>query len=154
MNKWALLERNSMQQNEIYNIPLPGPRGPGPKNKKRDNERGYITRGELKRRIPHGDSVIDSDLTYKFWEYGSLFARCVRFEKPNKTDLPPSTTRARARFTPAIFPLAELPTPQDYQPHPLVPSLTASTFTFGALLWRYRELNLNFKLDHYRFKQI
>jgi hypothetical protein len=34
MNKWALLERNSMQQNEIYNIPLPGPRGPGPKNKK------------------------------------------------------------------------------------------------------------------------
>jgi hypothetical protein len=26
-NKWELLERNSMQQNDIYNIPLP--RGPG-----------------------------------------------------------------------------------------------------------------------------
>jgi hypothetical protein len=77
------------------------------------------------------------------------------FVSKNQTKLPtPSTTRARARFTPAIFPLAELPTPQDYQPHPLVPSLTASTFTFGALLWRYRELNLNFKLDHYRFKKI
>jgi hypothetical protein len=39
INKWALLERNSMQQNDIYNIPLP--RGPGPKKKKKkDNERG------------------------------------------------------------------------------------------------------------------
>jgi hypothetical protein len=53
---------------------------------------------------------------------------------------PPSTTRARDRFTPAIFPLSALPTPQDYQPHILVPSLAASTFTFGALSWRYREL--------------
>jgi hypothetical protein len=38
INKWALLERNSMQQNDIYNIPLP--RGPGPKktkNKKATN---------------------------------------------------------------------------------------------------------------------
>jgi hypothetical protein len=51
MNKWALLERNSMQQNDIYNIPLP--RDPGPK--KKDNER-QITRGGLKRRIPHGDT--------------------------------------------------------------------------------------------------
>jgi hypothetical protein len=32
INKWALLEKNSMQQNYIYNIPLP--RGPGPKNQK------------------------------------------------------------------------------------------------------------------------
>jgi hypothetical protein len=30
INKWELLQRNSMQQNDIYNIPLP--RGPGPKN--------------------------------------------------------------------------------------------------------------------------
>jgi hypothetical protein len=29
INKWELLERNSMQQNDIYNIPLP--RGPRPK---------------------------------------------------------------------------------------------------------------------------
>jgi hypothetical protein len=44
-----------MQQNDIYNIPLP--RGPAPKkktHKKRTNV-GQITRGELKRRIPHGD---------------------------------------------------------------------------------------------------
>jgi hypothetical protein len=42
INKWALLERNSMQQNDIYNIPLP--RGPGPKKKKTTNV-GQITRG-------------------------------------------------------------------------------------------------------------
>jgi hypothetical protein len=72
-------------------------------------------------------SVIGSDLTYKFEKLGSLFARCVRLEKLNKSPLPPSTTRARSRFSPAIFPLAEFTTPQDYQPHPLVPSLAAST---------------------------
>jgi hypothetical protein len=39
INKWALLERNSMQQNDIYNIPLP--RGPGPKKKNiKENKRG------------------------------------------------------------------------------------------------------------------
>jgi hypothetical protein len=42
-----------MQQNEIYNIPLP--RGPGPK-KKKDNERRINYPGGLKRRIPHGDT--------------------------------------------------------------------------------------------------
>jgi hypothetical protein len=57
INKWALLERNSMQQNDIYNIPLP--RGPGPKKKNKKKETtnvGQITRGGLKRRIPHGDT--------------------------------------------------------------------------------------------------
>jgi hypothetical protein len=45
-----------MQQNEIYNIPLP--RGPGLKNKtqKKGNESGINYPGELKRRIPHGDT--------------------------------------------------------------------------------------------------
>jgi hypothetical protein len=45
-----------MQQNEIYNIPLP--RGPGPKNKtqKKGKESGINYPGELKRRIPHGDT--------------------------------------------------------------------------------------------------
>jgi hypothetical protein len=71
-------------------------------------------------------SVIDLDLTYKFLEYGSLFVRCVRFEKPNKSHLPPSTTRARDRFTPAIFPLSPV-----LPPHPLVPTLAASTFQGG-----------------------
>jgi hypothetical protein len=74
INKWALLERNSMQQNDIYNIPLP--RGPGPKKKtkKRDNERGTNYPGWIKtsdssqgHKISTRDgSVIDSDLTYKF----------------------------------------------------------------------------------------
>jgi hypothetical protein len=43
-----------MQQNEIYNIPLP--RGPGPKTQtqKIGNEIGINYPGELKRRIPHG----------------------------------------------------------------------------------------------------
>jgi hypothetical protein len=109
---------------------------PKKKNKKqKGHERGINYPGGLKRRIPHGDTkcllgmviVIDLDLTYKFLEYGSLFVRCVRFEQPNKSDLLPSTTRARARFTPDIFPLSKLPTPQDCQPHPLVLSLAAST---------------------------
>jgi hypothetical protein len=46
-----------MQQNEIYNIPLP--RGPGPKtkHKKRGNESGINYPGELKKtRILHGDT--------------------------------------------------------------------------------------------------
>jgi hypothetical protein len=51
MNKWALLARNSMQQNDIHNIPLL--RGPGPK---KTTNVGYITRGGLTRRIPHGDT--------------------------------------------------------------------------------------------------
>jgi hypothetical protein len=94
-----------MQQNDIYNIPLP--RGPGPKKKhKKRTNMGQITRSELKRRIPHGDPKY-------------LLGTVV---------------------TPAIFPLSGLPAPQDYQPHTLVPSLAASTFTFGALSWRYREL--------------
>jgi hypothetical protein len=43
-----------MQQNDISDIPLP--RGPGPKKKhKKKTNGGQITRGELKRRIPHGD---------------------------------------------------------------------------------------------------
>jgi hypothetical protein len=79
-------------------------------------------------------SVIGSDLTYKFEKLGSLFARCVRFEKLNKSDLPPSTTAREPASTPAIFPLAE----------PLVPSLAASTFTFGVLLWRYRKFKFKF----------
>jgi hypothetical protein len=45
-----------MQQNDIHNIPLP--RSPGSKKKKKRNKRtnvGQITRGELKRRVPHED---------------------------------------------------------------------------------------------------
>jgi hypothetical protein len=64
-----------------------------------------------------------------------------------KSALPPSITRAKSRFTPAIFPLAEFTTPQDYQPHPLVLSLAAS------IMARSRggtgNKNLNFKLGHY-----
>jgi hypothetical protein len=44
-----------MQQNDIYNIPLP--RGPGPKKKKKDNERGINYPCGLKKRwILHGDT--------------------------------------------------------------------------------------------------
>jgi hypothetical protein len=45
-----------MQQNEIYNIPLP--RGPGPKTKTTNVEE--ITQVKEKRRIPHGDTNIYS----------------------------------------------------------------------------------------------
>jgi hypothetical protein len=70
----------------------------------------------------------------KFEKLGSLFARCVCFEKLNKSDLPLSTARA------SPFPPRYLSTfPQRCQPHPSVPNLAASTFTFGALSWRHRE---------------
>jgi hypothetical protein len=56
INKWEFLDGNSMQQNDIYNIPLP--RGPGPKNQKqKGNERGInYPCGLKKRRILHGDT--------------------------------------------------------------------------------------------------
>jgi hypothetical protein len=66
-------------------------------------------------------SGIDLDLTYKFLEYRSLCVRYVRFEKPNKSDLPPSTTRARARLTSAIFPLSQCcQLPRITNPIPLI----------------------------------
>jgi hypothetical protein len=71
-------------------------------------------------------SEIESDLTYKF-EKLDRSSQGV-FVSKNQTKVTyPLQLRARARFTPAIFPLAEFTTPQDYQPHPLVPSLAAST---------------------------
>jgi hypothetical protein len=66
-------QRNSMQQNEIYNIPLP--RGPGPK-KKTKNKKRQRTWDKLPRWIKTSassrghkistwdGSVIDLDLTY------------------------------------------------------------------------------------------
>jgi hypothetical protein len=95
-------------------------------------------------------SEIKSDLTYKFEKLDRSSQGVFVSKNQPKVTYPLSTTRARDRFTPAIFPLFALPTRQDYQPHPLVPSLAASTFLFGALSWRYRELKiLNFKLGHY-----
>jgi hypothetical protein len=77
---------------------------PKTKNKKKSNERGINYPGGLKtsnssrgHKISTRNGsvlVIGSDLTYKFEKLGSLFARCVRFEKLKKSDLPPSTTRA------------------------------------------------------------
>jgi hypothetical protein len=126
-----------MQQNEIYNIPLP--RGPGPKNKtqKKGNESGINYPGELKtwnssrgHKISTRDgSAIDSDLTYKF-------------EKLDRSSQGVFVSKNQTKVTYPLQPRA--PTPQDYQPHPLVPNLAASTFTFGALLWRYRELKFKF----------
>jgi hypothetical protein len=73
-------------------------------------------------------SEIDSDLTYKFEKLDRSSQGVFVSKNQTKVTYPPSTTRARDRFTPDIFPLFALPTRQDYQPHPLVPSLAASTF--------------------------
>jgi hypothetical protein len=108
--------------------------------KKKRNESGINYPGELKkRRILHGDtksarngSVIGSDVTYRFLEYWIALRKVCSFRKnQTKVTYPPSTTRARELQPPAIFPLA-------------VPSLAASTFTFGALLWRYRKFKFKF----------
>jgi hypothetical protein len=120
-----------------------------PKTKhKKGNESRINYPGELKtsnssrghKISTRNGSVIGSGLTYKFEKLGSLFARCVRFEKLNKNDHPRQPVSPPLYFR---FP-SELPTPQDCQPHPLVPNLAASTFTFGALSWRYRELKFKF----------
>jgi hypothetical protein len=126
----------------IFTTYLPLPRGPGPK-KKQKRQRTWDKLPVWIKKTP-GSSRVHKISTRDGSVIGSLFARGIRFEKPNKSDLPPSTTCVKARFTPAIFPLSELPTPQDYQAHPLVPSLAASTFTFGALSWRYRKLKFKF----------
>jgi hypothetical protein len=45
-------------------------------------------------------SGIDLDLTYKFLEYRSLCVWCVRFEKPNQSDLPPFNHPRESPFYP------------------------------------------------------
>jgi hypothetical protein len=129
-----------MQQNYIYNIPLP--RGPGPKKKAERQRTSDKLPGWIKKTAdsPRGHkistrdgSVIDSDLTYKFGNMNRSSHGVFVSKNQTKVTYPPSTTRARDRFTPAIFPISALPTPQDYQPHPLVPSLAASTFKVGRI---------------------
>jgi hypothetical protein len=76
-----------MQQNEIYDIPLP--RGPGPQNKtqKKGNESGINYPGELKtlnssrvHKIPtRNGSVIGSDVTYRFLEYWIALRKVCSF---------------------------------------------------------------------------
>jgi hypothetical protein len=81
-------------------------------------------------------SVIHLDLTYIF----------EKLDRSNTKVTYPLQPPARETASPPLYfrSLPELPTPQDYQPHPSVPSLAASTFTFGALSWRYRELKFTF----------
>jgi hypothetical protein len=105
-----------MQQNDIYNIPLS--RDPGPK--KKDNKRGINYLGWIKTSdssrghkisTRDGSVIIDSRFNLQILKYGSLFARCVRFEKPNRSELPASS-----------------PSPLELPTLLLVPSSTASTF--------------------------
>jgi hypothetical protein len=127
-----------MQQNDSYNILLP--RGPGPT--KKDNERGINYPGGLKtpdssrgHKISTRDgSVIDSDLTYKFWNMDRSSHGVFVSKNQTKVNYP-LQPHARDTASPPLF----FRSPQDCQPHPLVPTLAASTFTFGAISWRYRE---------------
>jgi hypothetical protein len=79
-----------MQQNEIYNIPLP--RGPGPqKQKQKANERGInYYPGGLKKTpdssrghkiSTQNGSVIGSDVTYRFLEYWIALRKVCSFRK-------------------------------------------------------------------------
>jgi hypothetical protein len=73
-------------------------------------------------------------------KYGSLATLQVLSEE-RKKELTTLFTQAREPLRPLLY----FRSPHHYQPHPSVPSLAASTFTFGALLWRYRKFNfLNF----------
>jgi hypothetical protein len=77
-----------MQQNEIYNIPLP--RGPGPKrkHKKKATKVGQITQGIKTSNSSRGHkistrngSVIGSDVTYRFLEYWIALRKVCSFRK-------------------------------------------------------------------------
>jgi hypothetical protein len=93
-------------------------------------------------------SEMESDLTYKFEKLDRSSQGVFVSKNQTKVTYPlPSTTRARNRFSPAIFPLAEFTTLQDYQPHPSVPSLAASTMARSR--GGTGNKNLNFKLGHY-----
>jgi hypothetical protein len=110
--------------------------------KKKDNGRGINYPGWIKtsnssggHRISTRDgSVIDSGLTYKFWNMDRS-SHGVFFLKHQTEVNYPFGHRARTASHPLYFRSL-----QDCQFHSLVPSLAASTFTFGALLWRYRQL--------------
>jgi hypothetical protein len=132
-----------MQRNDSYNIPLP--RGPGPK--KKDNERGINYPGWIKtsdssrgHKIYTRDGrVIDSNLTYKLWNMDRSSHGVFVSKKQRKVNYP-LQPRARETASPQLY----FRSLQDCQPHPLVPRLAASTFTFGALWWRYREFKFKF----------
>jgi hypothetical protein len=92
-------------------------------------------------------SEIDSDLTYKFEKLDRSSQGVFVSKNQTKVTYPLQLRARKPASTPAIFPLAEFTTPQDYQPHPLVPSLAASTMarSRGGI----DNKNLNFKLGHY-----
>jgi hypothetical protein len=95
--------------------------------KQKDNERGINYPGGLKtadssrghKISTRYGSVIDSDLTYTFLNMDRSSHGVFVSKNQSKVNL----------YIYIYFrsPL-ELPTPQDCQPHPLVPSLAASTF--------------------------
>jgi hypothetical protein len=135
INKWALLKETACNKMKSTTYPYHVVLVPKTKHKKKGNESGINYPGELKTSNSSRGHKIStrncSDLTYRFLKLGSLFARCVRFEKLNKSDLPPFNHPRERASTRSIFPL-------------VVPSLAASTFTFGALLWRYRKFKFKF----------
>jgi hypothetical protein len=109
-------------------------------NTKKNNESGINYPGELKtlnssrghKISTRNGSVIGSDVTYRFLEYWIALRKVCSFRKNQTKVNYPSFYHPRERAsTPAIFPL-------------VVPSLAASTFTFGALLWRYRKFKFKF----------
>jgi hypothetical protein len=86
-------------------------------------------------------SEIESDLTYKF-EKLDRSSQGV-FVSKNQTKVTyPLQPPARARFHPRY--ISAFQQRCQCQPHPSVPNLAASTFTFGALSWRHRELKFKF----------
>jgi predicted permease len=61
------------------------------------------------------------------------------FVSKNQTKVPPPfQPRARETASPPLY----FHSPQDCQPHPLVPTLAASTFTFGAISWGYLRFSI------------
>jgi hypothetical protein len=89
-----------------------------------------------KRRIPHGDTNIYSGLDRS--SQGVFVSK--------------NQTKVTYPLQPRGFRLSALPTPQDYQPHPLVPSLAASTMARSR--GGTGNKNLNFKLGHYSILKI
>jgi hypothetical protein len=92
-------------------------------------------------------SVNGSDLTYSFLEYWIAFSQGV-FVSKNQTKV---TYRLQLRvrdaaLPPLYFRLQSSPLPRINKPHPLVPSLAASTMARSG--GGTGNKNLNFKLGH------
>jgi hypothetical protein len=101
-----------MQQNDIYNIPLP--RGPGPKKKKKKKrQRTWDKLPVWIKKTPDSSrgqkistrngSVIGSDVTYRFLEYWFALRKVCSFRKTKQKCPTPLQPSVRETALPPLY---------------------------------------------------